>query len=63
MKTNGFMQGKYSSAKSEEGDSYIFMLNLNTVTALVTTVFFLPILRWPHCNEVFFFIFPCFTSS
>jgi len=53
MKINGFMQGKSSSAKSEEGDSYIFLLNSNTITALGTTVFLLPILRRSPCNSLY----------
>ena len=47
------MQGKSSSAKSEEGSSYIFLLDLSIITVLECTVFFYILSDDPLCNGGF----------
>ena len=58
---NSFVQRKSSSAKSEKGNSYIFLLGLYTITVFKCTVIFLLILSLP-CNGIFLLCIPLLHS-
>ena len=54
------MQRKSSSAKFEDGSSYIFLSSLNTITVLEYTVVFLFWLSGPLCHGVSLLYIPLF---